>query len=513
MKKNIVIVMFVTFISRFIGFGREVALSYFFGTSNVTDSYLVSITISAIIIEFIGVGISTAYIPILSNIITRFDNEESSKFTSNLLSILIILFSVLLIIGLLFTRQLVQTVAKGFDDATIILTIQFTRIILFGMFFTIINFIFEGFLQLKNNFIIPALQGIPLNLMIIFSIFLASKFNVFFLAYGYLFGKFIQFILFIPFLYKKQFKFSFYVNFKDENISKLIKMSIPLIFSLSVTQVNIIIDRMIASSFVVGSISALNYANVLLSAINGTFVATITTVIYPTLSNHANKNDFDSLKYILRKTINTIIIFILPIMIFIMHYNAEIIFLIFYRGAFEKKSLYLTSIALFYYSLGILGVSLREIILKTFYSLKETKIPSLNSVISLLINIFLNLILSFYLGLFGLALATSTSNIVSCVLLMKNLKHKIGNFGFVKYYYYLIKLLLSTLVSLAISHFAFINLKLYMSQNFSFVIASIFFIVGYIMLLFFFKINEITEMYIGIKLILQNKKAILVNNN
>lgn len=87
MKKTAFLLMLVTIVSKILGFIREITLSYFYGASNISDVYLISLTIPGAIFSFIGAGISTGYIPMYSNIQQQYGEKEGNKFTSNLTNI------------------------------------------------------------------------------------------------------------------------------------------------------------------------------------------------------------------------------------------------------------------------------------------------------------------------------------------------------------------------------------------------------------------------------------------
>ncbi len=107
--------MIITIISKIFGFIREIILSYFYGASSISDAYLISLTIPGVIFSFIGgVGISTGYTPVYSNIQQKYGEKEGDRFTSNLTNILVIISTLLIIFGLIFTETLVKLFATGF---------------------------------------------------------------------------------------------------------------------------------------------------------------------------------------------------------------------------------------------------------------------------------------------------------------------------------------------------------------------------------------------------------------
>ena len=153
--------MIITAISKLLGFIREVALSYVYGASIVTDAYLVSQTIPRVIFAFISSGTATGFIPMYSRILNEHGKERADSYTSNLCNILLGFATVLVVLVLLTTKPLVKVFAPGFADDALVHAIRFTGISVFGVYFTGLVTIFTGYLRLQGNFIVPSLVGLP----------------------------------------------------------------------------------------------------------------------------------------------------------------------------------------------------------------------------------------------------------------------------------------------------------------------------------------------------------------
>ena len=144
----------------------------------------------------------------------------------------------------------------------------------------------------------------------------------------------------------------------------------------------------------------------------GIFIVSITSVIYPLLSKLSAANNKEEFNNSIVKSINYVILLVIPISIGAMVLSTPIVKLLFERGAFDLRATQMTSSALFCYSIGIIGFGLRDILSRVFYSIQDTKTPMINGAIAMALNIVLNLILIKYIGHAGLALATSISALV-----------------------------------------------------------------------------------------------------
>lgn len=491
MKKTAVVIMIITLFSKCLGFGRDVVLSYFFGASNISDAYLISLTIPSVIFGFIGIGIVTAYIPMQSRIIREVGEDAGSEYTSNFTNITLILATVILFLGTVFTEPIVKLFALGFSGDTLEMAMKFTKISLFGMYFTALVSIFSGYLQIKDNYIIPASIGFPLNIIVIISILIASRGEYTLLAFGTLLATVSQFFLIAPFIKKEKFKYSFCLNLKDGRIIKTLYIALPVVIGASVNQINILVDRTIASSLAVGGISALNYANRLNLFIQGLFVTSIITAMYPMISSYASTRNFQGIKKALRESINIITIIVLPITVGAMIFSNQIVSLLFGRGAFDNNAIQMTSAALFFYALGMLGFGFREVLARGFYAMQDTRTPMINAAVGMFLNIILNIILSKFLGIGGLALATSIAASFTTVLLFISLRKKIGSFGIKHISISFLKVLFTSLVMGFISKISFSYLERVLSQNLSLLLAIGIGAVSFFVIIYFMKVEDV----------------------
>lgn len=446
MKKTVFVLMILTIVAKVIGLARELTLSYFFGATNISDAYLISQTIPAVLFGFVGAGLSTCYIPIYSDVLRKKGAGPGIDFTNNVTNVFIGISTILVVLVLIFTKPVVKLFASGFTGDTLKLAMVFTQVSILGIYFTAIGYIYRSYLQLKDSFLLPTVLGFVSNFIIIISIMLSSKFNVMILAIGSVLAAASQVVFLLPTLYKKGYRYGFVFNLKDSHFIKMSKQALPVIIGNSANQINWLVDRTLASRIVVGGISALYYANKLNGFVQGIFVASIATVMYPRISKMAAENDIEKVKLSLKESITISNLLVVPATIISMIFAEPIVSLLFGRGAFDTTAIGLTSYALLFYSVGMVGFGLREVLSRGFYSLQDTRTPMINAFIAMVMNIVLNIILSKFLGIGGLALATSIAALFCTVLLFISLKKKIGPFGMKDIIISFIKILVSSLL-------------------------------------------------------------------
>lgn len=496
--KNSLILMVITMLAKVLGFIRELVLASTYGASMYSDAYLIAINIPTVIFAALGISISTIFIPLYIDIENNKGKKDALKFTNNIFNIISIVCIILSVIGYIFAEEIINILAIGFSGEALDITVDFTRILMIGIVFIVLTYLCTAFLQVKGNFVIPGIVSLPYNLIIITSIIVSSKYNSYIMVWGTLIGILIQFIFQVPFMYKIGFKYDKRINIKDENIKRFIFLVTPVFIGVAVNQINAMVDRTLASTLVEGSISALNYANKLNMFVMALFITSISSVIYPLFSKLSVKEDNDEFIKSIIKTINCVTIIIIPISIGAIVLSQPIIKLLFERGEFGIRETKMTTIALIMYSIGMCAFALRDILGKVFYSLKDTKTPMINGIITVVLNIIINLILIKEFKLAGLALSTSISSTICILLLFRSLKKKIGYFGQDKILGTVIKSLISGIIMGGITIISYKLLFNLSSKNFVFELISLFISIGvgavsYGILLILLNVDEINN--------------------
>lgn len=500
MKKTVVLLMILTIVSKVIGFARDMTLSYFYGASTISDVFLISLIIPTVIFSFIGTGVSIGYIPTYSMIENDHGSKEGLRFTNNLINILLIFSTIIAILGLVFTNQLVNAFALGFEGSSFRLAVQFTRISLIGVYFTGCVYIFVSFLQVKGKYAVTALVGFPLNFVLMIFIMISSKTNIYILPIGNVIAIASQILFLVPYLAKNGYRYSFTFDLRDKHILNMLKMCVPVILGVSVNQINILVDRTIASQIVAGGISALAYANRLNMFVQAIAVGAISTYMFPQISKMAAVNDIPGLKKSVAGSITAINLLVIPATIGLSVFSRPIISLLFGRGAFDSQAISMTASALFYYSIGMIGFGLREVLSRAFYSMQDTKTPMKNAAIGIVINIILNLILSKYMGIGGLAFATSIAAIVTTGMMFISLRRKIGPLGMKKVFISFLKILVASMIMgfIAEQSFYYLTGNIF-SQDVSVILAIGIGVVAYFIAMYFMNIEDVDNVVNAIK--------------
>ena len=429
-KTTALVLMLIILTSKITGFFIDIVLAQTFGAGEITDAYLTALNIPVVLFDGISAALGTTFIPIYFKIKSSKGQEEVNKFTSNILNIVIIISLIFVLLGVIFAPYIVKIFAVGFKGDVFDLTVNYSKILIFSMVFIAINGLVSSYLVASGNVYISGAITIPFNIFVIIAIIFASVTESYVMVYGTLIAYIAQLLFQLPLLIKKGYKHRLTVNLRDENIRQILFLVIPVFIGSYINQINAVVNRTLASTLDSGSITALNYANKLNMFAVGVIAVAISTIMYPILSKLASEGNKKLFKINISKSINMIVIIMLPIMVVMTTFSTEIVKVLFEEGSFNSHDTYLTSTALFFYSIGILSYGLKELLAKSFYSLQDTKTPVRNATISVVINIVFSIILVNIMGIGGLALASSISATVTTMLLLISLRKKIGKIGF-----------------------------------------------------------------------------------
>lgn len=491
--KNTIMIMAITILCKLIGFGREIALGSIYGFSDYGGIYLAVVNIPDIIFALVGTCIMTTFIPLHYDIEREQGLTRAKEFLNNVSTITIIISIIIAIISLIFTEDIVKLFAMGLEGKNLDTAIKFTKILIPGGFFISIAGIINAYLNINDDFITPAFVSIPFNIIVIATIIISSKTSPYIMIIGTMLGMISKFLLQVIVAYKKGYRYKFTLNLSDEYLHKMIKLSAPILIGVAVSQINAVADKSIATTLGLQSVSALSYANRLNGFVIGVFTASLISVIYPRLSELLVNENKEGFIDIITKSINSMAILIIPISLGSIVLSKPIVRILFERGQFNEQATHMTAIALSCYSVGMIAYTLRDILGKIFYSLKDTKTPMVNGVFAVILNIVLNIVLSKRLGYAGLALATSISSILCVILLFIKLKKKAGYFGEDKILNTVAKSTIASIVMACIVTLVYIYMQKLVHQDILSVSISI--LVGasiYMILIYVLKVREVS---------------------
>ncbi|MGO2010671.1 murein biosynthesis integral membrane protein MurJ [Pseudoalteromonas sp.] len=428
----------MTMISRILGLVRDAVVANLLGASAAADVFLFANRIPNFLRRLFAEGaFAQAFVPVLSDIKEQQGDDKVRFFvaqaagTLGTILLLVTIFGVVaspVIAALFGTGWFIDWWQGGPDADKFELASSLLKFTFPYLFFVSLVALSGAVMNVYNRFAVAAFTPVLLNISIILcAIFLHDKFSVgaYSLAIGVFVGGVVQLLFQLPFLYRAKMLAPPRWGWQDENVKKVRKLMLPALFGVSISQINLLLDTVIASLLMTGSIAWLYYSDRLIEFPLGLFGIGIATVILPSLSKlHSSKkgSDFqDTLDWGVR-----FVIFLgIPAMVGLMVISPLIITVLFDHGAFSSDEIdhvKAVSFGVMAYSVGLVSFMLIKVLAPGFYSRQDTKTPVKIGVITLVLNMVFNIMLAPFIGYLGLALATSMSASCNAFLLYRQLK-------------------------------------------------------------------------------------------
>lgn len=430
------VIMATVVFSQILGLVRNRLLVAIFGPSNILGIYFYASQLPDTLFQLtIAAAISSAFIPVFSEYLTRGKEKEAHAMASTLLFIGLLIFAVLAVILVIFARFFLQifNLGSNFSPHDMNLMISLMRIIIVGEFLFMIGTFFTALLQSYNHFFIPGIAAALYNLGIIIGILLfAPKFGIYAAPLGIILGSFLFVLLQIPLA--RKVGFSFHPSFKlvyTDGVKKVASLMWPRTISIVIFQLGTLaIASFISFLSDPGRMNVIfDFAKTLAFAPVALFGQTIAQAALPILSRSKDKPEEFRSTFI--TSFNQMLYLVLPISVLILVLRIPLVRLVFGANKFDWTATVLTGRTLAFFSISIFAQALIALILRGFYALHDTKIPFLISGLSTVIMIGLAyvFIVSEHLGVVSLAIAYSIASLIQLVFLFILLERKIGGFA------------------------------------------------------------------------------------
>lgn len=421
----------MTFISRILGFVRDVIAAQIFGATAAVDAFYVAFKIPNFMRGLFAEGsFSQAFVPVLSEYRQTRSAEEVKSLISHVAGSLGLMLLIVTIVGVIGAKGLVAVFAPGLDPyrfqlATDMLRITFPYLMLISLA------AFTGaILNSYGKFGIPSFTPAWLNVCLIATAFGVTHYfavPVEAQAWGVLLAGFVQLIFQLPFVYRLGFLSRPRLNWRDPGVQKVLKLMLPALFGASVGQISLLLNTIFASFLAVGSVTWLYYSDRLAYFPLGVFGVALATVVLPQLSRHHASQSKENFSSTLDWGIRCNLVIGLPATVTMAVLSGPLIASLFQYGKFTAHDVFMTQRSVIAYSIGLLAFMLIKVLASAFYAQQNVRTPVKIGVTVLIANMILNAILIFPLKHAGLALASSLSAWFNVALLTWGL-YRLGIF-------------------------------------------------------------------------------------
>ncbi|MBD3657675.1 MULTISPECIES: murein biosynthesis integral membrane protein MurJ [Marinobacter] len=418
----------MTMLSRVLGLVRDMVIARYFGAGAGADAFFVAFKIPNFLRRLFAEGaFSQAFVPVLSSYREQQSVDEVRGLVNAVAGSLGLVLLGVTLVAMLGAPLLTAVFAPGFlgDDLKFALASDMLRITFPYLLLISLTAFAGGILNSYDRFAIPAFTPVLLNLaMIGAAIFLTPLMDtpVMALAWGVFIAGALQLFFQLPFLMRLGLLPRPRVDYRHEGVRRILKLMVPALFGVSVSQINLLLDTVLASFLQTGSVSWLYYSDRLSELPLGVFGIAIATVILPSLSRKHAAASADQFAATLDWAVRAVLLIGVPAAIALGLLAEPLIATLFHYGEVTDRDVAMSAQSLRAYSAGLLAFMLIKVLAPGFFAREDTSTPVKIGIIAMIANMVFNLALIFPLAHAGLALATSLSAWLNAWLLWRGLR-------------------------------------------------------------------------------------------
>ncbi len=424
----------MTMLSRVLGLVRDIVFARFLGAETNADAFFVAFKIPNFLRRLFAEGaFAQAFVPVLSEYREKGSEAAVRELLNRVAGGLGVVVLVVSLVAVVAAPWLAAVFAPGWalnDPLKLALAGDMIRITFPYLFFISLTGFAASILNSYDRFAVPAFTPVLLNVCLISSAIVASPLfeePAFALAWGVFVAGVVQFLFQLPFLVRIHMLPRPVWDWQHEGVKRILKLMAPAIFGVSVSQINLLLDTVLASFLPTGSVSWLYYSDRLVELPLGVFAIAVATVILPSLSRQYSAEDGEQFGKTMDWALRMIFLIALPAAVALILLAEPILFTLFQYGELESRDVSMAAFSLRAYALGLLAFMLIKVLAPGYFARQDTKTPVKIGVIAMGANMVLNVALVvplyfyFNIGHAGLALATALSAFLNAGLLYRGL--------------------------------------------------------------------------------------------
>lgn len=419
--KTISLVMVVTLVGKVLGLYRDRLLAVHYSVGPAASAFFTASRIPRVFFDAVfASAIAACFIPVFSEYLEQKGKKEAVRFAGQFITVIAVMTGALTLAGMAFPEPLVALFADYADPETSALAASLTRVMFPTVLFSGIAFSLVGVLQALDHFIAPALMSAVSNLAIIAYFFgLNERFGIYGLAGAYLLGWFLQGVIQIPPLHRLGYRYQPGFSLRSDGMKKVFALMGPVMISTWIQPITQAISSRFGSRlYGGGGVAALEYASNLYLVIAGTFILSVTNVIFPRLARLTAGGREGKFQDTVRQTVHNSLFFVMPMSVGLMVVARPLVSLVYGGGEFDAFSVEVTATALTWMSLGMGGYALQNVLSRAYFAKQNGKGPLVAGAVSIAVNILLCVLLTGKFQVAGLGVATAVTATVYALLLL-----------------------------------------------------------------------------------------------
>jgi len=423
------LVMAFFVLSRVTGLAREIVIGAQFGTNADLDAYLAAFRVPDLLFQLVAGGaLGSAFIPTFSDYMAQKGQARAWLLFSQVLNLITLILVILAALAAMGALPLVRwIIAPGFPLEQQMLTADLMRWMLLSTIVFGASGLIMGALNANQHFLYPAAAPIFYNVAILLGAWLLAPYvGIYGVVIGVVIGAASHLLIQLPALFRQQMHYTPSLSIADPGVREVARLMGPRMLGLFFVQMHFLVNTILASGLAPGSLSALNYAWLLMLLPQGVFAQAVATAVFPTFANQVAAKQTAEMRHTFSQTLRMVFFLTIPAAVVLYVLRVPLVQVLLQRGEFTADSTALVAYALQFYALGLVAHAGLEIVVRAFYALHDTMTPVIVGVGAMLLNIGLSFLWVSGLGHGGLALANSVATGLELLLLLWLLRKRMN---------------------------------------------------------------------------------------
>jgi len=415
-------------LSNLTGLVRQILVSQAFGTQGPIEAFNAASRLPDLLFSLIAGGaLASAFIPTFTGFLANEERKTAWHLASSIINLVLLVTTFFSAICVWLALPIVQhALAPGFSPEQQLLTAQLMRILLLSPIIFGVSGMMMGILNAHQSFVLPALAPTMYWLGWIFGVVaLAPKWGIFGLAWGAVIGAGMHLSIQVPGLLKLPARrYVRTLGLHSAKVRQVGRLMAPRLLGVAVVQLNFWVNTLLASLQPVGSLTAIVTAWAVMTMPQVVIAQAIAIAAMPTFSEQVARGELAHMRASLVVTLRSVLLLAAPASVGLVLLRRPLVALMFQRGAFDAHSTDLVAWALLWYSVGLIGHSLVEIVSRAFYALHDTKTPVFVGAAAMSLNVVFSVLFAAWFVRIGwmphggLALANSLATALEMVALL-----------------------------------------------------------------------------------------------
>jgi putative peptidoglycan lipid II flippase len=423
--------------SRILGLVREIVAAYLFGIKGPINAFNIAFLIPNTVRSLVAdSALSAAFVPVFSDLLVKGERKRAWRVASSIFWLMLLGLGGLTALFIVLAPWIMSLFNYGPNDAYGPLAIALSRILFPTVVILGLTGIVVAILNSYDHFTVPALSPVAWNLVILLGLALGAEHaslkstRLYYYAVAILIATIVQFLLPLPWLRGRDGQLHLVIDIHDPAVKRTFLLMVPVTIGLGLININAVIDQLFATHFLNPYVAptAIVSAFRLYMLPQGVFSVAVATVLFPLLSRHASRRDWNGFKGTVATGLRVIIFLLLPASAAAAILATPIVRLLYQRGAFLPSQTPIVAACLAAFGLGLTFNGTMLMMNRGFFSLQSPWIPSWVALGNLGVNAVLDAV--FYrFGIWGIPLSTSIVNIAGTVALLVLFQRRMGGFG------------------------------------------------------------------------------------